>query len=85
MRYSQPSRFLKESRLKSEEKEIKIDRNTTSKHMLNTGDQIMHQVFGRGVVIRIDSDIATIAFDFPHGIKKILESHPSIRKVKKEN
>ena len=25
-------------------------------------------------------DIATIAFSMPHGIKKILESHPAIRK-----
>lgn len=85
MRHGVPSRFIKESRLKVEEKEDFKYESMSSKHMLNTGDHVNHQIFGKGVVIRVDSDIATIAFDFPHGIKKILESHPSIRKVKKEN
>ncbi|MDD3067237.1 MAG: UvrD-helicase domain-containing protein [Acholeplasmataceae bacterium] len=85
MRHSIPSRFLKESKIGINENK-EIDQNDdTQKHMLSTGDHVMHQVFGKGVVIRVDDDIATIAFGFPHGIKKILESHPSIRKVKKEN
>lgn len=85
MRHSLPSRFLKESRIKTEENNEQEQIVSSSKHMLQTGDHVLHQVFGKGVVIRVDLDIATIAFDFPHGIKKILEIHPSIRKVKKEN
>ena len=53
------------------------------RNLLKTGDHVEHNAFGRGVVIRVDDDIATIAFAMPHGIKKILESHPSIKKVHK--
>lgn len=82
MRYSYPSRFIQESRIKVDEPKTIYDGEQTS-HLLKTGDHVEHSVFGRGVVIRVDDDIATIAFAMPHGIKKILESHPSIRKVKK--
>ncbi len=82
MRYSYPSRFIQESRAKVDEPKTIYEGYQVS-HLLKTGDHIEHSVFGRGVVIRVDDDIATIAFAMPHGIKKILESHPSIRKVKK--
>ena len=79
MRFSYPSRFIQESWIKKEQPEIgKADRSTG--HLLHTGDKVEHQVFGLGVVIRVDDDVATIAFAMPHGLKKILESHPSLRK-----
>jgi DNA helicase-2/ATP-dependent DNA helicase PcrA len=82
MRFSYPSRFIQESRIKVDEpKSVYQNENITN--LLKTGDQVDHNVFGRGVVVRVDEDIATIAFAMPHGIKKILESHPSIRKVRK--
>lgn len=79
MRYSYPSRFIQESKLKRDEPIIPTD-NGVQSHMLKTGDKVEHNAFGMGVVIRVDDDIATIAFDMPHGIKKILESHPSLKK-----
>jgi DNA helicase II / ATP-dependent DNA helicase PcrA len=82
MRYSYPSRFIQESKVKIDEPKT-IYQAPTESHLLKTGDQIEHSVFGRGVVVRIDDDIATIAFSMPHGIKKILESHPSLRKIRK--
>jgi DNA helicase II / ATP-dependent DNA helicase PcrA len=82
MRYSYPSRFIQESRLKSDEPKT-IYQNENISNLLKTGDQVEHNAFGRGVVIRVDDDIATIAFGMPHGIKKILESHPAIKKVRK--
>ncbi len=82
MRYSYPSRFIQESRVKVDEPKTIYEGDQVS-HLLKTGDHIEHNVFGKGVVIRVDEDVATIAFAMPHGIKKILESHPSIRKVKK--
>jgi len=82
MRYSYPSRFIQESKVKVDEPKT-IYQAPTESHLLKTGDQIEHSVFGRGVVVRIDDDIATIAFSMPHGIKKILESHPSLRKIRK--
>jgi len=82
MRYSYPSRFIQESKVKVDEPKT-IYQAPTESHLLKTGDQIEHSVFGRGIVVRIDDDIATIAFAMPHGIKKILESHPSLRKIRK--
>jgi DNA helicase-2/ATP-dependent DNA helicase PcrA len=81
MRYSYPSRFIQESWIKQEQPQLwKAEKETG--HLLHTGDKVEHQVFGLGVVIRVDDDVATIAFSMPHGIKKILESHPSLRKKK---
>ncbi len=77
-----PSRFIKESSLTTliPKPTVSYDVET---HILKTGDQVDHQVFGRGVVVSIEGEIATIAFGMPHGIKKLLESHPSIKKIKK--
>ena len=44
------------------------------------GDIVIHKIFGEGVVIGIDGNVLSIAFSHPHGVKKILSSHPSIRK-----
>lgn len=44
------------------------------------GDQVVHGVFGDGVVIKLSGGILEIAFDFPHGVKKIMATHPSIKK-----
>ena len=78
MRYSYPSRFLQESNVKMEIP--KVEKSIERGQLLSTGDKVEHNVFGLGVVIRIDDDVATIAFGMPHGIKKILESHPALRK-----
>ena len=48
------------------------------------GDIVIHSTYGEGVVLSEESGILQIAFKHPHGIKKILASHPSIRKKKKE-
>ena len=44
------------------------------------GDIVVHKIFGEGVVIGIEDSVLSIAFSHPHGVKKILASHPSIRK-----
>ena len=48
------------------------------------GDIVIHSTYGEGVVLSEESGILQIAFKHPYGIKKILASHPSIRKKKKE-
>jgi DNA helicase-2/ATP-dependent DNA helicase PcrA len=82
IRLGYPSRFIKESRLSAPESKPTIIYDRES-HILKTGDHVEHQVFGRGVVVSVEGEIAKIAFAMPHGIKQILESHPSIKKVKK--
>ncbi|MDZ4196073.1 MAG: hypothetical protein U1C51_02360, partial [Candidatus Izemoplasmatales bacterium] len=49
-------------------------------NQLSIGDKITHQVFGSGVVVMIDKDKATIAFQAPIGIKTLMKDHPSIKK-----
>ena len=48
----------------------------------NVGDKVIHEAFGEGVIVSMDKSIVTIAFPHPHGIKKIMKGHKSIRKVK---
>lgn len=75
-----PSRFLREMQ---PQKEILTRQTEMSKnaHFLKPGDKVVHQVFGPGIVVNLEDDIATIAFKLPHGIKKILENHPALKKV----
>jgi DNA helicase-2/ATP-dependent DNA helicase PcrA len=82
VKHSYPSRFINESRIKVDEPKTVYEQEGIS-HLLKTGDQVIHQEFGLGVVVSMDDDIATIAFSFPYGVKKILESHPAIRKKRK--
>ena len=49
------------------------------------GDIVIHKIYGEGVVIANDMGVLQIAFSHPHGVKKILATHPSIRKKGKED
>ena len=85
LRIGYPSRFIKESRPKEENQPRKVysyQQPINSGHILKTGDKVSHDVFGLGVVVSVNEDIAKIAFGMPHGIKNILESHPALKKVK---
>lgn len=48
--------------------------------ILRKGDKVEHGVFGKGIVITVVQETATIAFPAPHGIKKILATHTSLKK-----
>ena len=48
-------------------------------------DVVVHDLFGEGVVLKIDDDIATIAFKFPYGVKQISAYHPSLKPKKSLN
>ena len=47
---------------------------------LKKGDQVVHSKFGEGIVLALENGFATIAFPYPYGVKKIMASHPSIKK-----
>lgn len=49
------------------------------------GDAVIHKIYGEGVVIGSSGGVLQIAFAHPHGVKKILASHPSIRKKGKDD
>ncbi|MBQ7104409.1 MAG: UvrD-helicase domain-containing protein [Bacilli bacterium] len=48
---------------------------------LCVGDFVYHDVFGNGKVLELSGSIATIAFKHPHGIKKLMKNHKSIKKI----
>ncbi len=91
-----PSRFIKEIAeeliYKEENKGIKenisinqrkIDKSSMYNNdtELKAGDNVIHDLFGEGVVINIYDTIATIAFK-SKGIKKVGKNHKSLKKVR---
>ena len=84
------SRFIKEidstlmnitnSKNKNEEnKKIGNMYNETTAEY-RTGDKVEHTKFGEGVIVKIDDNIATIAFKFGIGIKSIALNHKFLSK-----
>lgn len=47
---------------------------------LKIGDNVIHDIYGPGVVVNVDKSIATIAFKGQE-IKKLMKNHKSIKKV----
>lgn len=45
------------------------------------GETVIHDKFGTGVIVGIEKEVLSIAFPHPHGIKKLIKGHKSIRKV----
>ncbi len=80
------SRFIKEidSRYLSSETKSILNKPIIAKlgttNNLAKGNKIVHNHFGNGIVLSIEGNLATIAFSHPHGIKKLLASHPAIKK-----
>lgn len=46
----------------------------------NSGDKVEHESFGEGVIVGVKGDVVSIAFSAPHGIKKLMGSHPALKK-----
>lgn len=51
-----------------------------NKTVYNIGDKINHISFGDGTIVSKENDVITVAFNGV-GIKKLLATHPSIRKI----
>ena len=83
-----PSRFINEidkDLIDAPEKKI-VNMKFNKKEAFNddnglkTGDNVIHDIYGPGVVVNVDKSIATIAFK-GQGIKKLMKNHKSIKKV----
>ena len=55
------------------------------KPQFSKGDVVVHEKFGEGIVLKCDGNIAEIAFAYPHGVKKMLAGHPSLKKKSELN
>ena len=54
--------------------------NRTNAPVYRKGDSVIHTMFGEGVVVSNINGIMTVAFSYPHGVKKISTSFKGIRK-----
>ena len=83
-----PSRFINEidkeymqmPEVKSLAKKLDVEKMFNEDNGLKTGDNVVHDTYGPGVVVNVDKSIATIAFK-KGGIKKLMKNHKSIKKV----
>jgi DNA helicase-2/ATP-dependent DNA helicase PcrA len=88
-----PSRFIEEINSEDVEKlfeenkntkEIKINKSDNfndNELILKVGDHVEHNAYGRGIVVNIERDLATIAFPNKIGIKKILTTYKGLKKL----
>ena len=75
-----PSFTLKEAmESKAPKRQIKtVSLNSGSSW--NSGDKVEHDTFGEGIVVGVKGEVISIAFSAPHGIKKLMGSHPALKK-----
>ncbi len=86
-----PSRFIEEigeellektNESIKEEKNFKIDEMYSKEDISYTpGDVVIHESYGRGVVVDVDKMLITVAFNNKIGIKKLMKNHKSIKKL----
>ena len=46
-----------------------------------SGDVVLHETYGRGVVVGVDKMLVTVAFNSKIGIKQLMKNHKSLKKV----
>lgn len=69
------------NKYKQKEEKLFSDRMEKRKALpYKKGEIIIHSTFGEGVIMKIDGEIAEIAFNYPHGIKKMMLAIPAISK-----
>lgn len=45
------------------------------------GDFVEHDIFGKGVVVKVDGNTLDIAFALPHGVKTLMAHHKALKKL----
>lgn len=75
----------------AEQKHANVKSGSSMKHLKNRkgvhfrkGDLVDHTIYGEGKILSIKDNVATIAFPYPTGTKKINTNHPTLSKVKTE-
>ena len=86
---NQPSRFLLEflgaEALETPKQAIEAEVVSIEEKPLsgyNTGDVVMHDIFGKGIIIGLEDNVGTIFFDKEKSLKKIMLSAPTLHKFK---
>lgn len=90
-----PSRFVSEidhTLIISNEKEeskIEIQQERLEDHDIfrkeevdyQVGDYVYHESFGSGKVVEVSNTLVSVAFKYPHGVKKLMKNHKKLAKV----
>ena len=86
-----PSRFLKEipeefievtsSSIKEDKKIDKTKMFYDTDQDYKVGQVIVHDIYGKGIVVGVEDKFLSIAFNKKYGIKKLMKNHSSIKKV----
>ncbi len=83
-----PSRFITEMGLDTMhyKKELLVegvfDQNyNDAPFKLRAKDKIEHKIFGKGVVTKIEGNMAHISFGHPHGKKILMKNHKSLKRI----
>ena len=86
-----PSRFLKEipedlieltsSSIKEDKKIDKTKMFYDTDQEYKVGQVVIHDIYGKGVVVNVEDKFLSIAFNKKFGIKKLMKNHSSIKKV----
>jgi DNA helicase-2/ATP-dependent DNA helicase PcrA len=63
-----------------DDEEGESDEPETKDHIFKTGDKVTHPSFGKGIIVTIEGDIATIAFQ-ENGVKKMVLSVAPLKKL----
>ena len=77
--------FKTKTSIFDEEVAIVSKKEKPKNKVFRIGDAVIHDSYGEGKIVSVESDILTIAFSYPHGVKQIFASHPSIRKKEKKD
>lgn len=48
---------------------------------MKVGDFIEHQMFGKGVIVKVDGSMIDVAFAMPTGVKTLIKNHKAIKKL----
>ncbi len=62
----------------------KIDNSSvlrTEEVEYNVGDYVYHETFGTGKVVEVSDTLVSVAFKYPHNIKKLMKNHKKLSKI----
>ncbi len=80
--YNKVSRFYQEAKGYDMQYQNTFERAQVEQpSFLEVGDTVDQTEFGKGKVVAINGDVATIAFQLKFGIKKLVLGHPALKKV----
>lgn len=72
----------------NQEEQPKKETVPSSKELFRTeevdykvGDLVYHESFGTGKVVEVTNTLVSVAFKYPHGIKKLMKNHKKLSKI----